>query len=326
MPLLSCLDYYRPILQSLQDHPEGMSGTRLAEHVTDATGLAAEERAETTLDGGPTYVLRIKQARYRLKSRDLVDESADGRWIITEAGRQALQGARPLLAYRSGPGTSADALPVKENASPAYTATFPIGPTAAFPIGHDDANAPHPTLPTLPIGQGDAADAPLERVERALREIQEQVESDLLRRLCLRPPKFFERAVLKLLQAMGYGEPEHTGGAGDRGIDGILYADRLGLERVYVQAKRKQRDGAVGPDEIRDFCGALSMKHATKGVFITSGRFSKQAQDDAGKAPQALRLIDGKRLAALMREFGIGVSRVRVQVIPEVDLNFFDEE
>lgn len=317
MPLLSCLDYYRPILQSLQDQPEGMSGTGLTERVADTTGLTAEERAETTLDGGPTYVLRIRQARYRLKSRDLVEESPEGRWIITEGGRQALLGARPLLAYRSGSATS-DAMPLKENASPAYAATLPIG--------QGDVSASQPTPPAMPIGQSDPVDAPLERVERALREIQEQVESDLLRRLCQCPPRFFERAVLKLLQAMGYGEPEHTGGSGDRGIDGILHADRLGLERVYVQAKRKQQDGAVGPDEIREFTGALSQKHATKGVFITSGRFTKQAQDDAGTAPQALRLIDGKRLAALMREFGIGVSRVHVQVIPEVDLNFFDGE
>jgi restriction system protein len=311
MPILSCLDYYRPILQALDGHPDGLSGAQLAEGVAVATGLTAEEREETVGEGSPTYILRIRQARYRLKARDLVEEAADDRWVITEVGTQSLRGDRPLLAYRPPSGRSAKALPLKENASRRYTA-LPLGPDApAEGLAPDPAEVPV-------IGPGDP-------VERALREIQEQVESDLLDRLCLVSPRFFERIVLKLLDAMGYGKATHTGGSGDRGIDGILFADRLGLERVYVQAKRKKRGGKVEPKDIREFCGALEPKGAMKAVLITTGTFTKQAVADAEGLPLAMRLIDGKRLAALMREFGVGVSQTRVRVIPELDRSFFEE-
>lgn len=320
MPILSCLDYYRPILEILGAHPDGISGAQLTERVAAATGLTADEREETIGEGRPTYLLRIRQARYRLKSRDLVEEHPDDRWTLTTGGKQALQGARPLLAYPRPSARSSKGLPLKESPSRLYAA-LPVGVDATV----DEPVAADASVASPIIGPGDPVDAPLERVERALREIQEQVESDLLQRLCQVPPKFFERIVLKLLDAMGYGTPRHTGGSGDRGIDGILFADRLELERVYVQAKRKKPGGKVGPDEIREFCGALGRKHAGKGVLITTGSFTKQAEADALSAPLALRLIDGKNLAALMREFGVGVSRVHVRVIPELDRSFFED-
>jgi restriction system protein len=316
MPILSCLDYYRPILQALHGHADGLSGAQLTERVALATGLTADEREETIGEASPTYILRIRQARYRLKSRDLVEESADDRWTITEGGKQALLGERPLLAYRLPSTKASGSVPLKENASKGYTA-LPVAPDAPVeaPAG----------LPAPIFGPGDAVDAPLERVERALREIQEQVEDELLDRLCQVSPKHFERIVLKVLDAMGYGKATHTGGPGDGGIDGILFADRLELERVYVQAKRKKRGTNVVPSDIREFIGALEKHHALKAVLITSGNFTKQAVTAALDAPLAMGLIDGKRLAALMREFGVGVSREHVRVIPELDRTFFEE-
>jgi len=299
MPLLPCTDYYRPILEVLQRHPEGLSGTRLTEEVAALTGLAAEDREEAISDGTPKYVLRIKQARYRLESRKLVTTLPDNLWVITKDGKTLLETTSAPTPYLLPGRKPSDALSVRENAAPAYT--------------------------PLSIGQDDLVDAPSERIDRALREIQEEVESELILRLHQCSPGFFERAVLKLLEAMGYGEIEHTGGPGDGGIDGILHADRLGLERVFVQAKRLKPNEKVGSPQIQTFCGALSANHATKGVFITTASFSRQAEQQARKAPLALRLIDGKKLSALLCEFGVGVSRARVRVIPEVDRNFFDD-
>lgn len=138
---------------------------------------------------------------------------------------------------------------------------------------------------------------------------------------------FFERAVLKLLDKMGYagklGRAEHRGKTGDGGIDGILYLDRLELERVYVQAKRWK--GAVGASEVRDFAGAMDGESANKGVILTTSTFTPEAVRYIERSPKAIRLVNGNELARLMVEFGVGVNLETKLVMPEVDEDFFDE-
>jgi restriction system protein len=133
--------------------------------------------------------------------------------------------------------------------------------------------------------------------------------------------------VLHLLKSMGYagqlGRAEHAGRTGDGGFDGILYLDRLELERVYVQAKRWA--GPVGASTIRDFAGSMDGEAATKGVVTTTSTFTAEARNYLKKSPKAIRLVDGTELAALMIEFGVGVSRARTLVVPRVDEDFFDE-
>jgi len=128
-------------------------------------------------------------------------------------------------------------------------------------------------------------------------------------------------------RAMGYagdrGNVKHTGRSGDGGFDRILFFDRLELERVYVQAKRWTKP--VGSPEIQQFCGALSVNHAQKGVLITTATFTKAAHDCVSEAPQAIRLIGGRELADLMVEFGVGVSRTKTMVIPQLDRDFFED-
>jgi len=160
---------------------------------------------------------------------------------------------------------------------------------------------------------------------RALDEISDAVAAELLEVIGHSTPQFFEILVLDLLHAMGYGasrtDLQHVGKSGDGGIDGIISLDRLGLEKVYVQAKRWQQ--SIGRPDIQGFYGALAGQRAKKGVFITTSAFTAQATEFA-RSVEGIVLIDGARLASLMIEHGVGVSHNVVKV-PKLDSDYFEE-
>lgn len=167
---------------------------------------------------------------------------------------------------------------------------------------------------------------PIERIDAALKEIVEDVQTTLLERISAASPLFFERLVLRLLTSMGYagklGRAEHAGKSGDGGIDGILYLDRLELERVYVQAKRWAHP--VGASVVRDFAGSMDAEAATKGVILTTSTFTADARTYVSRSPKAIRLVDGRELARLMVEFEVAVSRQATIVVPRVDEDAFE--
>lgn len=169
---------------------------------------------------------------------------------------------------------------------------------------------------------------PEELVERAISELNAQLADELLDALAVSTPSFFERVVVELLVAMGYGGSrkeagEIVGRSGDAGIDGIIKEDRLGLDAIYVQAKRWE--GSVGSPEIQKFVGALQGQRAHKGVFITTSRFTPDAKDYAQQVQTRVILIDGLDLARLMIEFGIGTSVVATYHVSRLDSDFFLE-
>ena len=170
--------------------------------------------------------------------------------------------------------------------------------------------------------------SPEEQIGQAIDLIHADVADELLARLHAQEPAFFEQAVLDLLMAMGYGGAEgnatRTQLSNDGGIDGIVDQDALGLSRIYVQAKRYAIDAAVGRPEIQAFVGALHGNQANQGVFITSGRFSQGARDYVSILPTRVILIDGKRLAALMIRFGVGVQVKQTVHVVEIDEDFFE--
>lgn len=173
----------------------------------------------------------------------------------------------------------------------------------------------------------DSDTTPEEQIEAAHTEMNNALADDLLRRVRAGSPKFFEHLVMRLLTAMGYGgglvdRAEVTGKSGDDGIDGVIREDRLGLDMVYVQAKKW--DASVGPGEIDKFVGSLSRKKATKGVFITSGEFTKGAERAAAEAKLNVRLIDGDELAELMIACNVGVAEAVTYTVKKVDSDFFD--
>ena len=174
-------------------------------------------------------------------------------------------------------------------------------------------------LPPPPSPDGD--------IENIYQQIREKIAEDLLQQIKANSPAFFEKLVIDLLVKMGYGgsreDAEAVGRSGDGGIDGIINQDRLGLDVVYVQAKRWKNN--VGVPEIAGFAGALAGKGANKGIFITTSDFTKAAKDyDA--AGFKIILIDGKRLAQLMIDHNVGVSTAKTYEIKRVDSDYFIED
>lgn len=169
---------------------------------------------------------------------------------------------------------------------------------------------------------------PEEQISAGIDRINADVADQLLRRILDQDPVFFEQAVLGLLMAMGYGGSEGTASriqlSRDGGIDGIIDQDVLGLSRIYVQAKRYLSDNVVSSPAIQAFVGALAGNQAHQGVFITSSRFSGDAQAYVEQIPSRVVLIDGERLTRLMIRYGVGIQVKRTVYIVEVDQDFFE--
>lgn len=178
--------------------------------------------------------------------------------------------------------------------------------------------------------EAESLEAPDERMDRTLKAAHAALAAELIATVKSCEPEFFERLVVQLLLKMGYGGSRQEAGravgrSGDGGIDGIINEDRLGLDAIYIQAKRWE--GSVGEPPIRDFKGALDAKGAHKGVFITSGSFTPAAVD-AARASRNYKivLIDGARLAELMIEHDLGVSVAATYQLKRIDTDFFAEE
>lgn len=170
---------------------------------------------------------------------------------------------------------------------------------------------------------------PHDVVQSAVESVNRAVASDLLARLKEQSPLFLEQAILRLMRNMGYGlsdeSAKHLGGPGDEGFDGVIHQDALGLDRVYLQAKRFT-ENAVGRPDIQKFAGALQGARASTGVFITTSRFSAEAREYASNLPVRVALIDGNELAELMVEYRVGVQvRDKYEVV-QLDDEFFDAD
>jgi restriction system protein len=168
---------------------------------------------------------------------------------------------------------------------------------------------------------------PSEAIELAHQELRNQLADELLSRILECSPEFFENLVVELLVKMGYGGSrrdagERVGQSGDGGIDGIIKEDRLGLDTIFIQAKRWQ--GTVGRPEIQKFVGALQGQRARKGVFITTSGYTQEAKNYAESIDTKVVLIDGRRLAGLMIDFDVGVSEYAAYVLKKIDLDYFE--
>lgn len=171
-------------------------------------------------------------------------------------------------------------------------------------------------------------ETPYDRVAAAAHEANTAVAAELLLRINEQPPAFLEKVVLDLLVAMGYagamGKQQHLGKSGDEGIDGAIYQDRLGLERIYVQAKRYASGRVVGRPDIQGFIGALQGAQSSRGVFITTSRFSNEARTFLNFVPQRVILLDGDEMTQLMVEHGVGVQTFDTVTLRKIDEDFFD--
>ena len=170
---------------------------------------------------------------------------------------------------------------------------------------------------------------PLETLEKSYDELRKALCAELLELIKSKPPIFFERLVLQLMQRLGYGRlvpdsAEHLGGSGDGGVDGLIKEDKLGLSEIYMQAKRW--DAPVGSKTVREFLGALDQAGAKKGVLITTSTFTKDAKAPLGKTDKKVSLIDGQMLAELMIDHDLGVSPDKSFHVKKIDSDFFEED
>lgn len=172
--------------------------------------------------------------------------------------------------------------------------------------------------------------APQELIDIGYNEINNELSSQLLEKILENTPDSFERLVVDLLIAIGYGGSKKeagqaVGGTGDGGIDGIIKEDYLGLDNIYIQAKRYAAHVTVGDPEIMRFIGALDKKRASKGVFITTSDFSIPAKNTANTSRKHIKLINGRELTELMIKFNVGVSLIDTYEIKEIDNDYFDD-
>lgn len=298
--------FIEPILRFLASHSEGAPTREAQEAAANALGLTEEQRQELVSSGQPTYKNRAGWAHDRLKRAGLSNSPKRGYWKLTDAGMgYAAQHPAPLSVEEV------------ERLALAFVDVRLREVTGATPLDEASLNT------SLPIS---ATVSPDDRLEQALKELRDTVANDLLDNLQQVSPGRFEVIVLDVLHSLGYGASRHdlqrVGGSGDGGIDGVISLDKLGLEKVYVQAKRWQ--GTVGRPELQAFYGALAGQKAKRGVFMTTSGYTVQAIDFA-KSVEGIVLVDGARLVHLMMDHEVGVASRAIRV-PKLDSDYFDEE
>ena len=179
-----------------------------------------------------------------------------------------------------------------------------------------------PTIETTPILELESK-SPEDKIIEGMSEIRRGLEAEILERVSTCPPSFFEKIVIQLLEKMGYGIGTATGRTGDGGIDGMIKQDKLGLDEIYVQAKRWAN--TVPGREVRDFAGALAGKKSKKGIFITTSYFSNDAIEFVKKVDSKIILIDGEKLAELMFDNNVGFEPGDAYQLKKIDEDFFSD-
>jgi restriction system protein len=306
MPVPTYDEFIEPLLRYLAAHRDGAAIADVCEALANEMKLTPDDRAELLPSRSqPLYKNRIGWAHDRLKRASLSESPRRGFWKLTP------QGVKLAAQHKVLPDAEIERI---WNVDRSFRLRPKKDPEAE--------TVPAPKLLLAP----EEKSGPEERIDAALAELRDSVARDLLENIGNAPPEFFEQLVLDLLHAMGYGtsrsDLQRVGGSGDGGIDGIISLDRLGLEKVYIQAKRWKN--TVGSPEIQGFMGALQLQGASKGVFITTSSFSKEAKLASAKARGSIVLVDGDQLAVLMMDHGVGVSHKALRV-PKVDNDYFED-
>ena len=294
----------RPLLEELSDG--AVHRTRdLVAVMSDRFGLTDEERAARVPSGQQGRIdNRVSWAVSHLFQAGLLERPARAQVVITPAGRDVLA-AHPDRVDMS-------VLRGYESYRRFRSRSTARDDTGAGPL---DAE-PDPE-----------SASPQDLLAQALTENRAAVEGELLKRALGLSPAEFERLVLRLLEKMGYGRAggvEHSGRSGDAGIDGIISQDPLGLDRIYLQAKRYAPDQSVQRPAIQGFVGALMGAQGDRGVFITTSTFSSGARTEADRVNARIELIDGARLAELMLRHGVGVQAETTVTLHQLDEDFFE--
>jgi len=296
--------FLKPLLEVMVDG-RAWARRELKKAVCDHVGLTDEQRAEILSSGESRAENRIGWAVSALYKAELIEKPQRATYVITHAGREFLEQHPAEISEKQ-----LKTLPVYQAYLVSMGADRPVSKSAVVEPVTDE-----PADPFEMIGNGVGA-------------LHSEVAAELLKRLRERDPSFLEQSVLKVLIAMGYGGAERRatvlGGTGDGGVDGVIDQDPLGLERVYVQAKRYGKDNSVQRPDIQGFVGALHGVGANRGIFITTSRFSSGAREYVKGIGTRVVLIDGQRLSELMIKYGVGVQQRQVFTVVEVDEDYFE--
>lgn len=291
------------VLKVLSDG-ETLSIRELRREVSVMMSLKEEQLSATLSSGQTTVANRIGWSASYLTRVDALERPQRGQYRITQIGRQLLRSNPSLI-------TETD---LRKLAKP-DDRWWVAGPKQEDSL--KDFND---------VDEVDTRLDPIAQVEQGIARIHEDIRHQLLSRLQEREPDFFEEAVVDLLLKMGYGgahgRGEVTKYTGDGGIDGVIDQDALGLNKVYIQAKRYASNNAVQRPEVQSFAGALRGK-AEGGVFITTGRFTSGARDYVDTSPDRIILVDGQQLVSLMIQYGVGVEVQQTYNVVEVNEDYF---
>ncbi|HWH72255.1 MAG TPA: restriction endonuclease [Candidatus Sulfotelmatobacter sp.] len=311
-------DYESAMLPLLELASDGIEH-RFRDAVEQLAGhfqLTDSERAEMLPSGtAPLFDNRVGWARTYLKQAGLIESPKRGIFRITERGREVLA-RRPTRV-------DSTLLDQYEEFRAFRTRRREVSNDAAPPASGSTTHA------VAAIGELPAQKTPEDMLAAAYRRLRGDLELELLDQVKTASPAFFERLVIDLLVAMGYGGSRQDAGraigkSGDGGIDGIIKEDKLGLDVIYVQAKRWE--GTVGRPEIQKFAGALQGQRANKGVFITTSGYSRDAIEYASLISSKIILVDGEQLASLMIDHNVGVSTVGMYELKRLDNDYFEGE
>lgn len=288
-----------PFLTSLKDGE--LTIKEMREKITAYFNLSEEDLQVRTKGGRLTQVNdRIGWARQYFRRALLIDIPKSGTYCLTQRGKDFLQKHPDCITIN-------DLMEIPEY--------------AAFNVNHKPYSG-------SPSGSEEEVLTPAEQLEKAYNEYRDNVAAELLDRVIKsKDPKMFEHLVVELLVAMGYGDKDTaqvTQYSHDGGIDGIIYEDKLGLDKIYIQAKHWKN--SVGSQEVQQFSGALAGKKASKGIFITTSMFTKGAISFAETVSnQKIILIDGVKLSQLMFAYNIGVQSESVFYTKRIDNDYFEE-
>jgi restriction system protein len=312
MELPKYTEFYRDFLNVLAEVPVcGLAEIR--KRIIEQHGFTEEERSEKLPSGKQTVLHnRISWAGVYLYKAGLVQRPARGTYTLSDEGKRVQQDPNILLDND-------------------YLLRYPS--FAAFQnitvSAEDQPNTEEGDAPVMTQEGSSSIETPQDTIDVAFQKINQALADELMQEVMSQDSDFFERLVVRLLLGMGYGGPFEDAGittqrTGDGGIDGIIKEDKLGFSQIYIQAKRWDPGMTVSRPEIQKFSGALRDEGASKGLFITTAKFSSGAKESARR--QHIVLVDGELLTKLMIEYNIGVSVAQTYSIKKLDTDFFDEE
>ncbi|HFA59971.1 MAG TPA: restriction endonuclease [Rhodospirillales bacterium] len=295
-------DYQTLMLPVLRLAAQGEITTKdLTAQLADEFSLSEGERTERLKSGQGVFRNRVSWALVYLSIAGLLERTGRGKYRITEDGRKALSLNPDRIDNR-------------------FLKRFPK--YRNWREGRTDRAEPDPS------DRENVVETPEERIDAAFKEYSAALERELLEKLRDISPEAFERLIIDLMAAMGYGQRgthRHLGRSGDGGVDGLITEDALGLDKVYLQAKRYAAGNAVGRPQVQQFLGALDEHGAAKGVFVTTSRFTLDARRAEARTGRQLVLVDGEELARLMVRYRVGVRRLRRYDLERIDEDYFEQ-